>query len=89
MDQLSEESGTRILTARHISPEKALLAQSNAVNTTLLCHTYSIQPHFETYYEGKYSTKPIFFIYNFSKLLQDFRNAHKNKPFVASERSRV
>lgn len=52
MDQLSEASGPRILTVRHISAEKAMLAQNNAVDTTLLCHTYSVQPHFESYFEG-------------------------------------
>lgn len=62
MDQLSEASGPRILTARHVSAEKAMLEENNAVNTTLLCHTYSTQPHFESYYEGKYSTIPI--VYN-------------------------
>lgn len=55
MDQFSEASDPRILTARHISDEKAILAQNNAVNSTLLCHTYSIQPHFESYFEGNYS----------------------------------
>lgn len=62
MDLFSEASGPRIVTARHISAEKAMLAQNNAVNTTLLCHTYSIQPHFESYFEGNYDRVPIFAI---------------------------
>lgn len=65
MDQFGEASGQRILTARHISVEKSLQAQTNAVNTTLLCNTYSSQPHFESYFEGKLVANP----YSISKFL--------------------
>lgn len=69
MDQLSEASGPRILTARHISAEKAMLEENNAVNTTLLCHTYSTQPHFGSYFEGKYNIIPISVNWKFSKTI--------------------
>ncbi|XP_059045055.1 organic solute transporter alpha-like protein [Achroia grisella] len=50
MDLLSESSSeNRILTARHISAEKTLPETNNAVNTTLLCYSYSIQPDFGSY----------------------------------------
>ncbi|XP_026752682.2 organic solute transporter alpha-like protein [Galleria mellonella] len=50
MDLLGEASSeTRILTARHISAEKALPDTNNAVNTTLLCYSYSMQPDFGSY----------------------------------------
>lgn len=53
MDLLGEgDTGSRILTARHISGEKSL-GINNAVNTTLLCHSYSVQPDFGTYLAGK------------------------------------
>ncbi|CAG9583283.1 unnamed protein product [Danaus chrysippus] len=48
MDLLSEASnGPRVLTARHISdiPQEI----NNPINTTLLCHTYSLQPDFASY----------------------------------------
>ncbi|XP_050344401.1 organic solute transporter alpha-like protein [Nymphalis io] len=47
MDLLSaESSGTRVLAARHISAETPLPEVNNAINTTLLCHSYSLQPDF-------------------------------------------
>ncbi|KAM3961531.1 organic solute transporter alpha-like protein [Aphomia sociella] len=50
MDLLSEASSeTRILAARHISPEKSLPETNIAVNTTLSCYSYSIQPDFGSY----------------------------------------
>lgn len=54
MDLLSEaSSGPRILAARHISAEKAISVE-NAVNTSLLCHSYSLQPDVGSYVEGNY-----------------------------------
>lgn len=53
MDLQSEASSEkRILIARHISAEKAFDAPNNAVNTTFLCHSYTLQPDFRTYVEG-------------------------------------
>ncbi|XP_073946257.1 organic solute transporter alpha-like protein [Choristoneura fumiferana] len=53
MDLQSEASSEkRILIARHISAEKALDVPNNAVNTTFLCHSYTLQPDFRTYAEA-------------------------------------
>lgn len=53
MDLLSEaSSGTRVLTARHISADKSLPSENNAINTTLLCHNLSLAPDFGTYTAG-------------------------------------
>ena len=53
MDLLSEaSSGPRLLAARHISADPPLQEVNNAINTTLLCHTYSLQPDFATYLAG-------------------------------------
>ncbi|XP_063538607.1 organic solute transporter alpha-like protein 2 [Cydia strobilella] len=53
MDLQSEASQeTRILIPRHVSAEKALAASNNAVNTTFLCHSYTLQPDFRTYVEA-------------------------------------
>lgn len=51
MDSLSEASSGsgRVLTARHISADKALPHANNRINTTMLCHSYSVQPDFNTY----------------------------------------
>ncbi|KOB72791.1 Organic solute transporter alpha-like protein [Operophtera brumata] len=49
MDIFSEGSrDSRVLAARHIS-EKPIPKMDNAINTTLLCHSYTIQPDFGTY----------------------------------------
>ncbi|OWR50154.1 organic solute transporter alpha protein [Danaus plexippus plexippus] len=48
MDLLSEASnGPRVLTARHISDIPPEI--NHPINTTLLCHTYSLQPDFASY----------------------------------------
>ncbi|KAL0829224.1 hypothetical protein ABMA28_004053 [Loxostege sticticalis] len=50
MDLLREgDAGTRILTARHISADNAVKGLNNGVNTSLLCHSYSVQPDFGSY----------------------------------------
>ncbi|CAH2090428.1 unnamed protein product [Euphydryas editha] len=50
MDLLSEASnGPRVLVARHISAETPLPEVNNAINTTLLCHSYNLQPDFFSY----------------------------------------
>ncbi|KAJ0176057.1 hypothetical protein K1T71_008231 [Dendrolimus kikuchii] len=51
MDLFSEASGGggRVLTPRHISVDKAIPHANNHVNTTVLCHSYSVQPDFNTY----------------------------------------
>ncbi|CAH0727088.1 unnamed protein product, partial [Brenthis ino] len=50
MDLLSEASnGQRVLVARHISADPPLQEVNNAINTTLLCHSYSLQPDFTSY----------------------------------------
>lgn len=49
-------SGTRILTARHISPDKSLPETNIAINSTLLCHSYSQNPDFATYYSGIFNS---------------------------------
>lgn len=46
-------SENRVLAARHISPEKPLPQSNNAINSTVLCHTYTLQPDFGTYLAGK------------------------------------
>lgn len=52
MGALSEESsGVRILAARHISTDKTP-PESNAVNTTLLCHNFTLEADFNTYMTG-------------------------------------
>lgn len=54
MDLLREgDAGTRILTARHISADNAVKGLNNGVNTSLLCHSYSVQPDFGSYLAGK------------------------------------
>ncbi|CAD0197843.1 unnamed protein product [Chrysodeixis includens] len=51
MDLLSEaSSGTRVLTARHISADKQFPDSNIAVNTTFLCHSYSLNPDFGSYF---------------------------------------
>lgn len=56
MDIFSEASSdSRVLAARHISAEKPIPKMNNAINTTLLCHSYTIQPDFGTYLAGKLS----------------------------------
>ncbi|XP_063894514.1 organic solute transporter alpha-like protein [Helicoverpa armigera] len=45
-------SGPRILTARHISADKSLPESNNAINTTLLCHSYSQHPDFASYFSA-------------------------------------
>lgn len=56
MDLYSEASGgTRSLTPRHISADKVLPETNYAINSTLLCHKYSNNPDFASYYSGKFS----------------------------------
>ena len=50
---LEASNGPRILTARHISADKSLPETNIAINTTLLCHSYSQNPDFASYYSGK------------------------------------
>uniref|UniRef100_A0A2A4JWS4 Organic solute transporter alpha-like protein n=1 Tax=Heliothis virescens TaxID=7102 RepID=A0A2A4JWS4_HELVI len=45
-------SGPRILTARHISADKSLPESNNAINTTLLCHSFSQHPDFASYFKA-------------------------------------
>lgn len=45
-------SGTRVLTARHISPDKSFPETDIAINSTLLCHSYSQNPDFASYFSG-------------------------------------
>lgn len=53
MDLLSEASnGQRVLVARHVSADPPLQEVNNAINTTLLCHSYSLQPDFASYLAG-------------------------------------
>ncbi|CAB3247261.1 unnamed protein product [Arctia plantaginis] len=53
MDLYSEaSSGTRSLTPRHISADKVLPEINNAINSTLLCHKYSNNPEFASYYSA-------------------------------------
>ncbi|CAG4945866.1 unnamed protein product [Parnassius apollo] len=47
-----ESSRVRILAARHISTDKTLPELSNAMNTTLRCHNFSLQPDFNSYFEA-------------------------------------
>ncbi|XP_045499502.1 organic solute transporter alpha-like protein [Colias croceus] len=50
MDLYSEaSSGARVLTARHVSVDVRLPDTNNAINTTLLCHSYSLAPDIGTY----------------------------------------
>ncbi|XP_068630195.1 organic solute transporter alpha-like protein [Battus philenor] len=50
MNLLSEESsGVRILAARHVSTDKTLPETNNALNTTLLCHNFTLEPDFNSY----------------------------------------
>ncbi|XP_022118989.2 organic solute transporter alpha-like protein [Pieris rapae] len=51
MDLVSEaSSGSRVLAARHIATQ--LPDVNKAINTTLLCHSYSITPDTGSYYEA-------------------------------------
>ncbi|XP_075976648.1 organic solute transporter alpha-like protein [Anticarsia gemmatalis] len=51
MDLLSEaSSGSRVLIARHISADKSPPETNNAINSTMLCHSYSNHPDFASYY---------------------------------------
>ncbi|CAH1636831.1 unnamed protein product [Spodoptera littoralis] len=43
-------SGPRVLTARHISADISLPETNNEINSTLLCHSYDLDPDFETYF---------------------------------------
>ncbi|CAK1582712.1 unnamed protein product [Parnassius mnemosyne] len=53
MSLLSEESsGVKILAARHVSTDKTLPELSDAMNITLRCHNFSLQPHFTSYFEA-------------------------------------
>ncbi|KAJ8720289.1 hypothetical protein PYW07_012332 [Mythimna separata] len=45
-------SGTRILTARHISADKSLPETNIAINSTLLCHSHSPNPDFASYFSA-------------------------------------
>lgn len=56
MDILSEASdaGGRVLTARHISVEKAIPHANNHINTTVSCHDYGVEPDFNIYFTGNF-----------------------------------
>lgn len=75
MDLLSEASnGPRVLTARHISDIPPEI--NHPINTTLLCHTYSLQPDFASYTAGiivivKYSHDNILFGFKVSMINED------------------
>lgn len=56
MDELiysEANNDSKTVFTRHISAEKAIPKPSIAINTTVLCHSYTIQPDFGTYLAGK------------------------------------